>query len=502
MAAIDFKQVAAPNFADANSLLKLASEQREAAFKGVQGTFDDAMTGIQGNVHGQLQNLINSQTKEQLADPAAQQALQTQMAAITEPTGNNYDPLLINSYRDGRATTLNAREQGVNENTLSSLNAQGKAQSNEWDVINNQHSALKLGREAKQWGIDDAAVAKESNYKEALGGYELWRTAASAHEVGSPEYTERMDKARQYVTDSNLSAAEKVRLIDDINAKAYSSTEKQNKLTIQGQTITGNDITNQQKADNLGYNADKNNRSNLASDMSVIAQSDKTATAKQAALDAASANYGGGAGDYYVNADGQAVANWDKIKTRINGQSEMIRHQVENPEGIEDFSTYVRGTKDKNGNIPDVKLINKMSQVFTQFNNEASKAGKPIITEGQKLKIYSDYMSGEMKNHSWWNFSNEGNFIAKTLPNALSKVLLEENAKVGAKKKEYYLQQFDGLNSGQQGGSFDYSASMLGLTTQHPDFEYLPSSVKKSIRDRETAAKGTQRTQTGGSGSW
>lgn len=479
MAVIDFRQVAAPSFAGSNTLVAMAARQQEQAAQGIQDTWNTAASNVQNRVQGEMQGLINTQSKEQLTDPIARQTLQNQLTALAAPSGDMYDPMVMNTYMDNRANTLVSREGAVLNNTDANITIQGKRQDNEFDAVSNGHEVLKMGREVKGWKADDVAKEKEKNFTEAMGGYELFRTAAGNYEKDSPMYAQHMQKASSYIENANLTPAERVKLIEAIDNKFYSGVEKKNKLTIQGQTIDKNAVNIDLATQSKDLRQQQNDRANFALDLKAVAQSDKSTQDKQKSLDALSTSNGGGVGEYYVDKDGTAKTNWDRVRTRINGQSEMIKQQIENPDGIEDFGTYVRSTVDKNGEVPDARLINSVSEAFTKFNAKATKQGKPIISEARKMKIYSDYLSGEMKNDTWWNLRTQENFIEKYLPNALDKVLIEEKNKTGVEKRKFYSQQFNNLNQGEDGGSYTKTALQLGLNGAHPDYDYFPDAVKK-----------------------
>lgn len=111
--AIDFKQVAAPSFSDANELFKTGITQSNDAFKELNSTWDAAGAAVQNTNHAQILEMVNGQTREQLQDPTSMAALQGRIKELVKPSGNVYDPLVIQAAIDGRQDTLVNRE--VNE---------------------------------------------------------------------------------------------------------------------------------------------------------------------------------------------------------------------------------------------------------------------------------------------------------------------------------------------------------------------------------------------------
>lgn len=108
--AIDFKQVAAPSFSDANELFKTGITQSNDAFKELNSTWDAAGAAVQNTNHAQILEMVNGQTREQLQDPTSMAALQGRIKELVKPSGNVYDPLVIQAAIDGRQDTLVNRE--------------------------------------------------------------------------------------------------------------------------------------------------------------------------------------------------------------------------------------------------------------------------------------------------------------------------------------------------------------------------------------------------------
>lgn len=104
--AITFQQVNNPNFADSNRLLEVALAQSAKAAEGLQGTLNTAVGNVENANLAKVQQLVNSQTREQLQDPIYQQQMQGQIAQLLEPTGGTIDPLKANNLVQDRITKL------------------------------------------------------------------------------------------------------------------------------------------------------------------------------------------------------------------------------------------------------------------------------------------------------------------------------------------------------------------------------------------------------------
>lgn len=103
---ITFQQVANPNFADSNRLLEVALAQSAKAAEGLQGTLNTAVGNVENANLAKVQQLVNSQTREQLQDPTYQKQMQGQIAQMLEPTGGTIDPLKANALVQDRITKL------------------------------------------------------------------------------------------------------------------------------------------------------------------------------------------------------------------------------------------------------------------------------------------------------------------------------------------------------------------------------------------------------------
>lgn len=108
--AIDFKQVAAPSFADSNALLKLAAEQGQGAFDKANTTWDNAGAAVQNANEAKMMQLLNSYSREQLEDPNAQAFIAKQFEDIAGPTGGIYDPKAMGVLAAGQGDVLQKRQ--------------------------------------------------------------------------------------------------------------------------------------------------------------------------------------------------------------------------------------------------------------------------------------------------------------------------------------------------------------------------------------------------------
>lgn len=109
---IDFKQIAAPSFADSNTLVALAAKQQEAAMKGIQDTWTGAMDAVQNNVQGELKNRINMAGYDDLTDPVKRAALNADMLAFNEKNLGMADMNAMGAYVDGRIPITMANQTG------------------------------------------------------------------------------------------------------------------------------------------------------------------------------------------------------------------------------------------------------------------------------------------------------------------------------------------------------------------------------------------------------
>ena len=141
---IQFKQVANPNFADSNALLKLAIEQSNKAAEGFKGTLDTVIGNVEDANLAKIKQLVDGQTREQLQDPEYQQLMQEQIANITAGTGGTYDPLKAQEYQEGRVNTLMDRETAQSNLDASAIVQEGNRETNANNKIMNP---LKQGSE-------------------------------------------------------------------------------------------------------------------------------------------------------------------------------------------------------------------------------------------------------------------------------------------------------------------------------------------------------------------
>lgn len=477
MAAIDFRQVAAPSFSDANALLKLASEQREAAFKGVQGTFDDAMGAVQNRNQAKMQELINMQTSEQLNDPNAAMALQEEFKRIGAATGNNYDPTVINTYLDGRKDTLLNREGKVNENTNSNIQGQQAFEDLQMTKVNNDHTVA--GYEA-----DKITTATDKKVTGVASTIQLYTDKIKRN----PEQKDAlMEQMRSHVASYGaLSPEESYKMygmLDQFSNDAFK------------QLYANKGLVNKNDRDIVNTNATVVN-TDIAKERLKISQVDQALKIEsglsgandknQAALDAQGISAGLGSNERTIDANGTVSLNTGQIKQRWSNETSEMINKIKDPSGGLSFNeqSLTRWSELNNIAEPPKKLISNMNKLFNEMEG---KTATPL-SEAQKWKVMLKYAQGGTESNTFLWREDHIRVMRSNLPKVMKSVLDEEKNSIDAAKTSYYNQQFSALNSGKGAISNQAAALELGITSKHPDLKYMPVAVQNMFKGGKKAA--------------
>lgn len=107
---IDFKQIAAPSFADSNTLVALAAKQQQEAMTGIQGAWTGAMDAVQNNVQGEIQGHINQATYADLINPETRAIVDNKVRDLNKQYMGMGDLNALNAYTDNRVATQQGRE--------------------------------------------------------------------------------------------------------------------------------------------------------------------------------------------------------------------------------------------------------------------------------------------------------------------------------------------------------------------------------------------------------
>lgn len=123
---IQFHAPNTPSFSEANDLTRLSMEYANNAIKDVKNTWDTAVQNVRDKNHAEMKQAIDGYTYEQLQDSVVRNQIQEDIKHIGLPTGNIYDPTVVQTYLDTRGDTLLTRMGNDLKHQESSFNYDSK----------------------------------------------------------------------------------------------------------------------------------------------------------------------------------------------------------------------------------------------------------------------------------------------------------------------------------------------------------------------------------------
>lgn len=472
MALIDFRQVAAPNFNDANSLMELAAKRGESAITGLQKTWEDAMGAVQNRNHAKMQTIINQQSAEDLQNPEFVGQLMQQFQSMAEPTGNNYDPTVIGAALDNRTDTLQKREGVMYDNMASNVGVQQGKEDLQNSMVTNKFSQDKLAGEAK--------AAKESKNQDKAYGImrHFERGIKELEGLDTPEAKLEL-QALKAQREGHLAELYPEGIPPEVMNSIY---EKSDEANIKNQ-MTNLNIEGKQYA-----NADAATRIGLARDQfthKVITDREKTGIAF---ADRAVAN---GLGANVITPEGKfnpGAANQDLMSRLETANRELV-----SPADSKPFSERVNETlgktKSKDGAIISDDKLRQLQIALNTYSSQ-SKNGKSLqLTDDEKWAVFQGMLSGEIQSDNWitGDFGPASNFqgmFDKVIPEFLDRYKKQTIPhKQQLKKAEVVSDYFTKL-----GGIGDqvYMAEEMGITPNTELFMYLPKHIRDALDPKGT----------------
>lgn len=124
MSDIVWQNLPQTNFNDSNQLMQVALQAWDNAYKTAQSTLTDVNKAVNNRNEAQIQAFINSIPKDNWL--GSQEAINDKIAQVATQSGNMFDPKVLETYRDGRGTTLLQRQNDELASDEMALNWQNK----------------------------------------------------------------------------------------------------------------------------------------------------------------------------------------------------------------------------------------------------------------------------------------------------------------------------------------------------------------------------------------
>lgn len=467
MAIIDFRQVAAPNFNDANSLMELAAKRGETAITGLQKTWEDAMGAVQNRNHAKMQTIINQQSAEDLQNPEYVGQLMQQFQTLAEPTGSNYDPTVIGAALDNRTDTLQKREGVMYDNMSGNVGVQQAKENLENSMVTNEFSQNKLVSEARaaiETKNQDKAYGIMSNFERGIRGIE---------DASTPEAQLKVE-ALKAQRDAHLAAI----YPDGIPPEVLNNIFEKRNAANQKNTITDLNIEGKRYA-----NEDAATRIGLARDQfthKVITERDKSGIA----IADRAVSLGLGANVITPNGEFNPGAAIQGLMSSL----ETANRELVSPADSKPFSERVNETlgktKSKDGAIIGDDKLRQLQIALNTYSSQ-SKNGKSLqLTDDEKWAVFQGILSGEIQSGNWitGDFGPASNFqgmFEKVIPEFMERYKKQTVPhKQQLKKAEVVSDYFNKL-----GGLGDqvYMAEEMGIKPNTELFMYLPKHIRDAL---------------------
>lgn len=459
---IDFKQIAAPSFADSNTLVALAAKQQQEAMTGIQGAWTGAMDAVQNNVQGELKNRINLAGYDDLTDPTKRAALNADMLAFNEQNLGMADMNAMGAYVDGRIPITMANQTGklaYNEATKAA------------DRLDTQ--TLKDTKDAAQKSYLDDAVRQGSWLLDSIKQY------------GTPESNPNFDPGQLAELNNRYTS-----LTNELNnhpdaesmlPKFYYGLEDfGNERTIANQKVNQGNL----RTDGMGITND-----NAVRGMNIRETDLAMRVGNHTGQDAKNtqANYSKVFADYpgLVNPDGVSL-NFNAGRTLLNGEIAKVKDRsndrLSDAGTFDEFLVTNKKSLDDMGNLGMFSNTSHES-IMKHFEVAASK-GVPY-SDKEKMEAYRAIATGSIKVNMLPDFAS-GDAGELKVRKAMKKNFVRDSLS----KRQ------DAINTGTReaiNGVIDrYRAAGVPLDTlvgkdglnlaANPELEqFLPSDIKEAM---------------------
>lgn len=467
MSVIDFRQVAAPSFGDANNLIELAMKQGTAATEGLQKTWEAAMGAVQNRNQADMVGVLNQQSAADLNNPQTVQALMEQFKTMAAPTGGNYDPMVMQAAIDGRGDTLRAREGVKLDNAMGNVNLQQGVENYSNSVVTNKNNLADYERGIK-------ADQYQNNIKKSAditSGYEAYIGSLDPNTDADAiaQLTAKRDEALQGIWGGEipLDAFGGISAINEKNA-----LDKRTRLAnIEGKEV-GTDLAIK--------TADLNEaKFGLQVEQAGYARADKQAkaTSDRATMAGLAANT--------YNPDGSI--NGGSLAQQLTTKVDTAQRLANAPPNSIPFSTRINEdikSRGKEGGMPENKL-RQMQKTLNTYKYQ-SKDGKSLaLTDDQKWRVYEGLMSGEIQSskYSVGQFAGMSNYqglfeevIPKYMDSYINVEMPANNQKIAAEQIDAILTSV--VNSG--GDKFE-AVKAMNITPGSEYFMFLPKSMRDKL---------------------
>lgn len=478
---INFQQVAAPNFADANALLRLAADQREAAMKGLGSTLDAALGAAQNQNHAKMQQLVNQQSQDQLIDPVAREALAAQFASIASST-NNYDPLMMETYTDNRIDTLRGRDTKVHQNNILGIEGrQGLQTLNQTALDNEQTNKGYKFVNSERDRILGETVEKQNLEKAATVNYMFSNQLTGLDPVKDKDKIAALDarwgEALKQVYPNGMDEVTKARIAELSKTKEFGSKMDDLKY------LTG--MTNVKVAENNMKNNDakvailseEQERKNVATAANIVNAEEAGNTKKQDKI--ANTNILNGIPADAVDAKGNI--NGITLNNDIVTKTNKRLVELTNPAGTQLFSKTLAEKRVKleagKNPIMTAKQIDSIHGYLQGYSKKDPNGVNASLTEKEKEVLFDMIVASPKSYDSWFSDSRK---VAQFIPEYLSwykkQYLPAETERI---KAEQYALALEGVH--KSGGDPITAIKNLGMTPGSENFYLLPQPYRDAI---------------------
>lgn len=463
MAIIDFKQIAAPNFNDSNTLALAAAESGNTALTGLQGVFKDAMGAVQNRNHADMQTIINQQTPETLNDPKAVAALMEQFNGMAAATGNNWDPTVVGAALDGRQDTLLNRGGKRIGNAQAGIDMQAATQDMiQTGVVNKQTNAAAEATAE--------AARKEKQIIELSQLMEFDKSAT--FDLTTPEGKAAAEKHRKEMDDAILTMFPDGIDIQDAAAQfAYGSeqneTAYERSLKQEAAEVNINNAKDANKRGNIGL-AWKMEQGEAKTNQSQVKQ-----VRDQAALNGISPMVFKEDGTFNAPAANQDLAS------KVDNAVRELRNPTDSVPFADRVLEYMKTDDDKR--VLNNKQLGQAQKALTNYALQ-NKSGKALkLNDDERWAVIQAMATGELQSDSlgtgdFVGFSNYEGLYEEVVPRFVNRLRqqtqpINENNAIAAVYSDY----FKGIGSMTDAVAV---RDAMGIGPEDPRNKYMPPSLR------------------------
>ena len=455
--AITFQQVNNPSFADSNRLLEVALAQSAKAAEGLQGILNTAVGNVENANLAKIQQLVNSQTREQLQDPIYQQQMQGQIAQMLESTGGTIDPLKANALVQDRIDKLMGRETTQSNLNSAAITQEGMTETNKF---NKKHNSILLDIATR----NNLTESETKLAKDIAGTYSFYadRIAATNDPVIQKELQaqQNLDIAKfgyipPHVYDSAMTVTKEAAKADEKFRREGLLVDSRLKTDATNRLIGTIGADNQTRGVEL-------QAARLAAQAGTATNTEKAAVAKETKA---------------ILAEGgitpKAVKSDNTIDLGIvlqNTRSTINTAMAELDKSEKTYEDYVLGLGKDDTFSPAQK---------SAFNKVIARSG---LTDAQKIAFKKKYQLSPKDAEGWTTLSTlgigyEGYFeqeLAKFFDSNTGNGNIVQDRK-GEVKREKYQNMFNTLV--KTGMTIEDIVKEMNINEDSPDYEYMPAEV-------------------------